>query len=175
MLRGVAAAHTAYDHPALRHCHDLDLLVRDGDGTQQHPSGFPISRHESLFGSGHPPVRIDDILGDTAQAEVAGVPARVLEPADAVVHICAHAATLGIRHSPLWPVDVAMVIRSAPDLDWDRVVARAGEWGFVGAVSAALTWLRGSLEVPVPAAVVRELRVRRLRRAPRRLLRLRPR
>jgi hypothetical protein len=174
VLRGVALAHTAYDDPALRHCHDLDLLSRDREGVEVHPSGLPVSRHRSIFGGGHPPVGLDDVVPQTVTTDIAGLTVPVLHPADALVHVCAHAATIAIPGAPLWPLDAAMIVRRDPELDWDRVVARAAEWKFVGAVFQALAWLRRELGVPVPGATLRELRRRRLRRAPRRLLRLGP-
>jgi Uncharacterised nucleotidyltransferase len=164
VLRGVALAHTVYDAPPLRHCHDLDLLGAGADGTTEHPSGFPISRHRSLFA--HRSVGIEAVLADAVNTEIAGVPARVLHPADALVHGCVHALTLGIPDSPLWALDCALVVRRTEALDWTRVISRASEWSSAHTVARALGWLRRDLGVPVPASVVRRLRAHSLRALP---------
>src|SRR5437764_14591519 len=41
VLRGLALSHSVYAEPALRHCHDLDLLVPEHGGSDVHSSGFP--------------------------------------------------------------------------------------------------------------------------------------
>jgi hypothetical protein len=162
VLRGVAFAYTIYDEPALRHCHDLDLLVGDGAGTAAPEGSFPVSRHRSLLG--RVAVGVADV--DTVDAMVAGVPARVLAPADALVHACAHAVTRGVPGSPLWPLDAALLVRGTPGLDWDRVARRAVAWRCAGDVGSALDWLRRVLGVPVAPSLARELRVRGLRALP---------
>lgn len=162
VLRGVAFAHTIYDEPALRHCHDLDLLVGEGAGTTVHEGGFPVSRHRSLLL--RVAVGVDDV--DTVGARVAGMPARVLAPADALVHTCAHAVTHGVPGSPLWPLDAALLVRGTPALDWDRVAGRAIAWRCAADVGSALDWLRRRLAVPVPPSLPRDLRVRGLRALP---------
>jgi hypothetical protein len=158
VLRGVALAFGAYEEPALRHCHDLDLLVGDDGGLRTHANGFPIARHLSLFGPRLPPVGIDDVLADAVPVVVAGQPARTLEPADAVVHLCAHAATRGHLSGPLWGLDVAMLARRHPGLDWSRVAARARVWQVAGVVAPMLEWLSRALGVRVPPSALHELR-----------------
>jgi hypothetical protein len=173
VLRGIALAYTVYDDPALRHCHDLDLLVRAGAGREQHEDGFPVSRHLSLFAPWRLGVGFDDVAADTVPTAVAGTAARVLPPAEAVVHTCAHAATLGIPHSPLWAVDAALLVRRTPELDWDRVAARARGWRCAGVVADALSWLRREVGVAVPAQCVRDLRTGGLSRLAQRVARRR--
>ena len=148
VLRGLALAHTVYADPALRHCHDLDLLVPGAPGVSEHPSGLPISRHASLFSFRH--VGLEDV--ETAPTVVGGVPARVLAPADALVHCCVHAATNGVVHGPLWCVDAGLLAR---DVDFDQVAERAGVWRVARQLRAPLSWLRDALGVPVPAALTR--------------------
>lgn len=152
VLRGLALSHTVYDDPALRHCHDLDLLVPGPGGQELHPSGLPISRHVSLFGPGAPPVLWAEVSGGAVEAEVAGAAARVLPAPEALVHVCVHGSHRGWAHSPLWCLDAALLIRRSPALDWDRVVRRARDWAVAAPAHRALRWLRDGLGVEVPDA-----------------------
>lgn len=173
VLRGVALAFGTYDEPVLRHCHDLDLLVAGPAGGRTHPSGLPIARHASLFGPALPAVRLDDVAADAVPVVVAGQEARALHPADALVHVCGHAATRGRPAGPLWGLDAAMLVRRHPDLDWDRVVARARAWQVSGAVAPLLAWLTRELAVAVPGHALAALRDAARRTGPRARLRLR--
>ena len=138
VLRGIALAHTVYPHPALRHCHDLDLLTARRSDPSVHPSGFPITRHTSLFPA--PRVGWPEVEPVVVEAEVAGVRAQVLHPADALVHVCAHAAARGRNQSPLWCIDAAMLMRSGVDLD--RVRQTAKRWGVTRATARGLDYVR---------------------------------
>ncbi len=173
VLRGVAFGHSVYDRPALRHCHDFDMLVPDGPGSVAHPTGFPISRHVSLFDPAVAQVSWADVVSHSTTTEIAGVQARVLDPVDALVHVCVHAATIGQPHNPLWCVDAGLLIKRFTALDWERVVERASEWKKPAETYYALAFLREKLDVPVPekalAAVAPRLpRARRRARTERR-------
>jgi hypothetical protein len=160
VLRGVALGHTVYAHPALRHCHDLDLLVPDGEDASFEDGGFPVSRHRRLFADERAHVSCADLLEATIEIRIAGVDARVLEPATSLLDVCVQAATRGPPRSPLWCIDAALLIRSG-GLDWDRAVSRAREWRIAGHAAATLSWLRERLGIAVPLDVVRALRPRR--------------
>jgi len=137
-LRGIALAHTVYPHPALRHCHDLDLLTPVSNEATVHGSGFPISRHTSLFATRD--VGWRDIEGCTVDVDIAGVPTRVLQPTDALVHVCAHAAARGRSQSPLWCLDAAMLLRAGVDLR--RVRDTAERWQVSRPTARALRYVQ---------------------------------
>jgi hypothetical protein len=172
VLRGMALSHTVYDHPALRHCHDLDLLVPGAARSDTHDSGLPIRRHSTLFGPFERAVTWADVQSGAVTAQVAGVQSRVLAPADGLVHICVHAGTNGCPHSPLWCVDAALLIRNNSPLDWDHVVARTRQWKVALHAYRSLNWLRKSLGVAVPPNTLTALRLQAMSEAGRRLKRL---
>jgi hypothetical protein len=157
VLRGIALAYGSYDAPELRHCHDLDLLVMTGAGSTTHESGFAASAHTSLFASPRSRVSFDEVERDTVAVEICGVRTRVLQPADALVHLCAHAAMDGQPFSPLWCVDAGVFIRKAEVLDWDRVIDRAKAWNVAAATGETLTLLHDRLGVRVPGEALRAL------------------
>jgi hypothetical protein len=83
------------------------------------------------------------------------VQARVLAPADALVHVCAHGAGRPAP-SPRWALDAWWIV-ARDNVDWTVVVDQAS--GLRGPVLAALLdWLAAELEAPVPEDVLAHLR-----------------
>ena len=151
VVGGVAAAATAYPEWPLRHCHDLDLLVRSRPGEEVHESGFPVVRHVRLYPRG-------DVPGAWSRAvdlDVAGVAARTLAPADALAHVLGRAAW---RVTTLrWALDAWWIARAAVGLDWDVVARHASEARVAAPVALLARWLRDELEAEVPEPALHAL------------------
>jgi len=142
VLRGVMAAETLYPDPALRHCHDLDLMIapermdtagrtlekvgysRVAAHVWRHSSGFPLSIQHALFRVAELEAGAHDIASDTVSGTVAGVPATLLSPCANLLHLCGHAATTGSHLSPTWAADAWFLLNRHPKIPWERVV----EW-----------------------------------------------
>jgi hypothetical protein len=165
VLRGVALGHTVYDHPALRHCHDIDLLVPRDAVTAIGDGGFPVSGHRRLLAVAPVQVGWAEVLGQTIEIHVEGVTAHALSPSIELIGVCVHAATSGRPHSLLWTIDAALLIR-AGNVAWEGVVNQAREWRVDSHAAKTLAWLRAHLDVPVPPEVVAALRTRRRRPGP---------
>ena len=138
VVGGTALAFGSYRSPALRHCHNIDLLVapsllersrqalgRDFDCHQEdgrllvdHPSGTRLAvgvrLHRASFGLA------PDTFGRPIRAvEVGGRSVRTLEPADLLAQVCTNAASVlfpGLR----WVADAALLVED-PGLDWERL------------------------------------------------------
>jgi hypothetical protein len=175
VVRGMALASSVYPQPSLRHCHDLDLLVRPGqadraahclgaagfipatpppgsDGDSRwmlHPSGFPIGIHVRLFRLA-PWNREDGLPSASCVQTVAGQAVRTLEPPEMLAAVCVHAATVGSVHSPAWVTDAWRLLATYPAIDWDRVLA----FGPALPLWLTLQWLQQELGAPVPAGVI---------------------
>jgi hypothetical protein len=83
------------------------------------------------------------IWARTQLVNLAGQPARILDPADSLIQICVH-YTIGHNFSVPWLrtlVDVVLLARHQP-LDWSVIVARARDWRV-----ATTVWLMLSLAV----------------------------
>ena len=150
VVGGVAAAATAYEEWPLRHCHDLDLLVHGRPGAAVHASGFPVVRHVRLY-----PGRGDDpswVWERSVEAEVAGVPARTLSPADALAHVLGRAAwgTTTLR----WALDAWWTVHRSPGLDWDAVADHAVVARLAAPVALLAGWLAAELDAPIPAGAL---------------------
>lgn len=98
VLRGAALAEVAYPEPFLRHCHDLDVLLRGGPVTDEDLLRR-ASLHRSAFA--HPLAQADDgpLWARSASLAVGSATARVMEPADMLVHISGHAYFLASRET----------------------------------------------------------------------------
>lgn len=157
VLRGPALAELAYPAPFLRHCHDLDLLVRGPDGDDIDTLSERASLHRSAFS--HPRVTADDDVfwARSRTFDFGDQRPRVMAPADLLVHVCGHAFFSERRDSLSWVTDAWFTLAAWPDLDWEVVTAMAEERHLGMALAFLLTYLRRELGAPVPAGVLTRL------------------
>jgi hypothetical protein len=87
------------------------------------------------------------------------VACRALAPTDLLFHVCLHATKW---NSPdpgvLWVADASRIVRRCGDtIDWARLVAHAQRRGFGRPLGDALSYLRETVELPIPAEPLRAL------------------
>jgi Uncharacterised nucleotidyltransferase len=174
VVGGVALAELVYDDPPLRHCHDLDLLVspaaldtvvealglpltglRAGTAHLSHPAGMPIAVHTRPYPDEYYGPQ-DAYLDRPAQPVLAGVPIRVPNPVDMMVHVCTRPAWSSDR-DVVWPLDAWFLFRRYPDTEWTELTKRAVEAHVALTLMVRLRWLRDELMAPVPEAVLNAL------------------
>ena len=180
VLRGAALAATTYPEPALRHCHDLDLLIpavdqdraaaaltaaglmpggaptAAGSRSFYHLSGLPIMLHSQLFALGYANVEQAAIVARAERPE--GLkPAAVLAPADALLHLLGHAAFSPKRERSFWAIDAWQVLTHRPNLDWRRLIDTARANRLALPAFTLLRYLATELAAPIPATVFTEL------------------
>lgn len=85
-----------------------------------------------------------------------GAPARILAPADQLLHVVVHGLKWSRIPAVRWAADAAMVVRQGP-LDWERVSAQAGLRGFGLRAWLALAYLHDVIGEPLPAAALERL------------------
>lgn len=183
VLKGAALAQLVYDDHAARHCHDVDLLVREGDleraadrlagrGFQRsehvarpgrydvrlvHSSGLPIELHSRLFQLSYYNLS-SDAWSRSQTAIISGVNTRVLSPADQLLHVCGHASYSTSRSSLLWVCDAWHLIRTCPALDWQSLLDGASSSHLVLPLSIMLSYLAEELGAPIEAGILEQLR-----------------
>jgi hypothetical protein len=181
VLKGMALAEPLYGNPALRPMDDVDVLVLRSDARRARealealgyraaasfeldlgrraasmfvgPAGLAIDLHWDL---------VDDKSGPAAGRWARGAWERAREgrlaPTDALVHACVH---LTVNHGLLGALarcDIAlMATRWAAAIDWDLLVAAAGDARLRGAVWAALRCTEATLGPGIPAGVLAAL------------------
>jgi hypothetical protein len=205
LLKGVALALLYYRDPGLRPMDDVDLLVRRHQVQAAvaalaehgwlprvrvtaphveshhamaftHPGGHRLDLHWHLLPENCGP-RADEALWERAQpVTLHGISARAPDATDQLLHVCAH----GVKWEPVpplrWVADATTILaRAAAEVDWARLARETRRRGLVLPLRDALGYLQTVLGLPVPAAVLAELRGAPVSRAERWEYRLRTR
>lgn len=186
VLRGAALATTAYPDPAIRHCHDISLLVHESDVPQatevlqrnglqpvhvaasagvivgaaavlRHATTLPVELHARLFGIPLYDVPTSAVWPRTRQMSVAGARALVLAPADALLHVCGHAAYSPGRESLRWVCDAWYLIAANPALDWELLLESARRGRLTLPLAVTLRYLSAQLGATIPESVLERL------------------
>ena len=121
------------------------------------PLGLELDLHCHVLHECLDPNDDDDFWAASRPIAIGGRRRRALCPADQLLHVIAH----GFRRSTVppvrWVADAVTVIRASPDLDWDRLIAQARKRRLTRIAAASLAYVAGSLEAPIPAAVIQTL------------------
>jgi hypothetical protein len=88
--------------------------------------------------------------------EIEGIPTRILNPADQILHLCLHGARWNHKRSVHWLADVMMVLRSK-NIDWPRLIHQLEKRRLVVPVRETLNYLVQHLDAPVPAEIMQQL------------------
>lgn len=182
LLKGGAILATVPGAAGLRPMHDIDLLVGPehvgaaADILQRHgfsgwvpPQSAWVLRHAAELSSEtaavdlhwQPMAHVIDaapLWADARRATLQGVDVIVPSTVDLMLIACVHG--MGPLPTPLqWFTDLSLLLGSAPDFDWQRLLDRAREWSCVPQVRSALTTFAAepSLTHLVPAGVVERL------------------
>jgi hypothetical protein len=133
---------------------DLKVLLAVTHGTAfQTPTETTIDLHWYALWS---PATDDDFWSAAESVDVAGVRTFAQCPADQLLQVCVHGAW---AHPPpvRWVADAFTVIRSTPDLDWDRVLERAQARTVTLPLREALHYLQERFGAPVPESILEHL------------------
>jgi hypothetical protein len=183
LLKGAALAGTVYADGALRHSHDIDILVHDDhlsevadalpllgfrllrrqlgpDGSKaelEHVSGLPVQLHSRPFSVPYANMLLAAFWDRSRVENVADVPTRVLSPADNLLHVCGHASSTGSRHSLRWVCDARHLIQGRPDLEWDVLLDSAVQSQLALPLYVMLRYLAADLRAGIPTHVLGRL------------------
>lgn len=182
VLKGAALAETIYA-PALRHCHDIDLWLRDEDvgpaknllaslsframaaGATDahrshrlvHRSELPVELHTRLFPRTGCNGIVDEIRRRGRSTTISGTTAQILAPEDNLLHVCAHAFFSNSRQSLRWVCDTWRIIERHRDLDWELLLHTAQRSHLTLPLVVMLTYLAETLGSALPANVLDRL------------------
>jgi hypothetical protein len=165
LIKGAATGPLYYPDPALRHAHDIEILVGDRARVHAalagspfrpttrhdfvHPSGLPLRVHTRLV---NPP--LERQLWTHAIPLPNGAP--TLDPTHTLALTLVHASRSVARHSARWVCDAHAIIRTG-NVDWTRFTTTITAARAAIPAAAQLRWLRDSLNVLVPAEVLQAL------------------
>lgn len=185
LLKGAALASSYYEKAALRPMSDVDLLVPDAAAGEAqrilessgwrpmqrlpalpllHGLGFEdgagrlLDLHRHALVEGCRPEADDGFWARAEAVKIAGTAARILAPADQLLHVCVH----GLRWSKVpaiqWVADAMVILESASDrIDWDLMVEEARARRVVVPLRRALEYVRSGFDVPALDPVCRHL------------------
>lgn len=184
LLKGAALGETVYSEPALRHSHDIDLLVQTvdlgraagalaragfvagGDRLRSsdevvyaHRSALPVRLHTKLFRLRHYTVDLEGLWSRKRPLRAAGERAHGLSPADNVLHTLGHASYCPSRSTLLWACDCWLILDATSDLDWSHLVAETERSGLAVPITLMLRYLAEELDSPVPDDALNQVEV----------------
>ena len=183
VLKGAALADTVYEDPALRHCHDINILLQEADACRAasllpslgftppgegpdprphpltfiHESGLPLHLHRRLFTSEHYNVPSEELWARSQNGTITGVPTRILSPADNLLHVCIQASSNSSNESPRWVPDAWYLMVRYRNLDWSVLLDCALHNHLTLPLSVSLNYLTKDLSAPIPKIILDRL------------------
>ncbi len=183
LLKGGALSATVYPQPSTRHNHAIDLLV---DAQQmsdagaalakaqfaaappdsglvwhrnfKHSCGLALGLHSRPLYLPHFEMPLDEVRGRSVRIGSGSL--TVLSPEDSLVHVCGHATYARSRWNLRWACDIFYLLERNPALNWSTVIDTAGRSRLALPMWVLLWWLRETLQAPIPAQRLEELRER---------------
>ncbi len=139
--------------------HGLASAVRDyyHGKPWTHSSGHVVDLHWNLLRFCLGPEADADFWNDSREASFEGLSVRILNPADQLLHICVYGAAWEHDAPIRWIPDALAVLRKAPELDWDRLLAQARNRTLTLVVRGALNYIERNLGDFVPIDVLNEI------------------
>ncbi len=101
----------------------------------------------------------DDFWEGSIPIETDGVPTRILNSTDQLLHVCAHGAAWNDLPPLRWVADAAIIMRAEnSEIDWERLMKQTRMRRLMLPMSDALGYLRKILGANVPADVLATIR-----------------
>ncbi|HPN54099.1 MAG TPA: nucleotidyltransferase family protein [Anaerolineaceae bacterium] len=118
------------------------------------PGALPVEIHWTIMDPEVfelPPAELAGLWQRAREVKVNGLPALTLSAEDMFLHLCLHISShhqfvVGLNHL----LDLQLVMRREPDLDWKALAQRARIWGGANGLYLTLRVLREVLGVDVP-------------------------
>jgi len=183
--KGVTVGETIHPDPVLRHCHDIDLLVRSpnmpaaadalrragfspvesGLGSEprfDHDSGLPVELHDRLYRTPFYDGSLEAVISRARSAQLLTIPVRVISDVDLLVYAPVHASVVPQRAGLSWIIDVVSLLRQRESqgvtTDWTAVTQIAADAHVQLPLYAAYQYLAAKFGAPIPPHVIEELR-----------------
>jgi hypothetical protein len=172
-----------YESSHFRHCHDIDLLVKDKDldsvirslqeigviplkrlhpfgttiWTMKHESDLPVVLHTELFSIPFYNIGSEEQWVSSEWNTISGVPMRTLSPCENLLHISGNAAVSNRRGGVGWVCDSWMIIHQTPGLDWEHVHFKAKCRRLTLPLTVIFLYLASELQASIPEEFLRKL------------------
>ena len=127
--------------------------------------GHEVDLHWNLFFERRHRQADDEFWANARPIEFEGVPTLMLDATDQLFHVCVHGAEWNAMPPCRWVADALMIIRRAPQIEWQRMAIQAERLRLVPALRETLTYLQSVFGVQAPSSVLQRLTQARLSRA----------
>lgn len=170
--KGLAVAHLAYPDAKLRHCHDLDILIRKEDMfkvsaimksknmTEKyldfpiqpnlrfiHSSRFPIEFHNTLFKGKYYEILDKSVFTQSQSITIGESTVKTVSTEMMLIQICTHAPQC--QWSVVWICDLFYLLKKT-DINWKTLIELTLESKTIIPVFTALNYLKKNLQVKIP-------------------------
>ncbi len=98
-----------------------------------------------------------DFWDDAVPIQIEQVPAYTLNPADHLLHVCAHGVKWNALPPLRWVADATAIVGGS-EINWRRLTAQAQKRRLIWPIKEGLSYLRETLDAPIPDSVLMELR-----------------
>ena len=183
--KGVTVGETIHADPVLRHCHDIDLLVRSpnmpaaanalhragflpaksclhSEPRFDHESGLPVELHDRLYRTPFYDGVLNEVWNRARTAVVLGLTVRLISDVDLLVQAPVHASVVPQRYNLSWIIDVVRLLRQRESetatIDWALVTRIAGDAYAQLPLYVTYQYLATTFSAPIPQHVIDELR-----------------
>jgi hypothetical protein len=119
--------------------------------------GHEVDLHWNVSAEARWPGADDAFWAHAEPLIVGGAPALALAPTEQLYHVCMHGLASNTPHLR-WLADAAVLLESGAVVDWPRLIAHARARRAVLPLATTLARLVATLDAPVPASVLDELR-----------------
>jgi len=99
-----------------------------------------------------------DFWDGAITAAIHVVPVHILNPADQLLYSCVEDHSSYELSNFLRVIDVMLIIRATPDLDWDRLISQAKKHRLVVPLIRMLSYIQDTLKDPLPPTIWQQLR-----------------
>ncbi len=139
-------------------------------GAMFQESGCQVDLHWHVLHRVYPTGDDEEFWAGRVPAQIGKTATSALNPADQLLHVCLHGATYNGMPTLRWVADAAMIVRTSPGLDWDRLLEQARRHQIVLPLRQTLGYLRQTLSVEVPSVLMQTLQAQPVSRLQRRVM-----
>lgn len=169
VLGGAPLIKGVYNDWALRHCHDINLILKKEDLKRaidvlsaqenfvsggKHVSGFPICLASFLFNN----LSITEVLKNAEEVEIDGVTMKTLCVTDYLLFILGRTFSSPSRNSLRWVCDVYfLLLKRSMQIDWDFLFHRTAESRLILPFWVMFNYFTKELKAQIPSFFLNQL------------------
>lgn len=97
----------------------------------------------------------NDSWADIIKSNFYQLPVYALNPSEQLLHNCV--PSIRRNCSPQWVADAMMILKTSPEIDWERLVSQAQQRCLILSLRNRLNYLHDKMDAPIPSTVLQSL------------------